>query len=121
MARVTRRRVAASPGSRPEGEHRSPAARPGEGMPRAAGGGRSSLGAGLAPAPARRRNPLHYLRRLQPRFVADIIGELRKVTWPTFSETQYLTIVVAIVSIAVGLFLGGLDLVFGWTVERLFF
>jgi preprotein translocase SecE subunit len=46
---------------------------------------------------------------------------LRKVTWPSFQETRYLTIVVAIVSLAVGIFLGSIDFLFGWTVEKLFF
>ncbi len=54
-------------------------------------------------------------------FIADIISELRKVTWPSFNEVRYLTLVVAIVATAVGLFLGGLDLLFGWIIERLFF
>ena len=53
--------------------------------------------------------------------VADIISELRKVTWPTFAETRYLTIVVAIVGIATGLVLGAFDLLFGWIIEQLFF
>jgi len=53
--------------------------------------------------------------------VADIIAELRKVTWPSFQETRYLTIVVAIVAVAMGLFLGAVDLLFGWIIERLFF
>lgn len=121
MARVTRRRVTASPGSRPaDGEHRSTLARPGERAARQ-GGAQSSLGAGLTPASGRRRNPLSVLRRFQPRFVGDIVGELRKVTWPTFAETRYLTLVVAIVSAAVGLFLGGLDLVFGRAIAYFFF
>jgi preprotein translocase subunit SecE len=71
--------------------------------------------------PRKRRNPLAVLGRFEPRFVADIIAELRKVTWPTFSETRYLTVVVAIVAITVGLFLGGVDLLFGWIIERIFF
>ncbi|MES4791635.1 MAG: preprotein translocase subunit SecE [Chloroflexota bacterium] len=53
--------------------------------------------------------------------VADVIAELRKVTWPSFQETRYLTIVVAIVAVVMGLFLGAVDLLFGWTIERLFF
>jgi preprotein translocase subunit SecE len=71
--------------------------------------------------PKRRRSPFGFLRRLEPRFVADIIAELRKVTWPTMAETRYLTLVVALVSISVGLVLGGIDLLFGWVVDRLFF
>lgn len=71
--------------------------------------------------PERKRHPLAFLARLQPRFLGDIVAELRKVTWPTFAETRYLTIVVGIVATAVGLALGGIDLVFGWIVEKLFF
>lgn len=71
--------------------------------------------------PHKRRNPLAFLGRFEPRFLADVISELRKVTWPTLAETRYLTIVVAIVATAVGLFLGGIDLAFGWVVQRLFF
>jgi preprotein translocase SecE subunit len=73
------------------------------------------------PQPTRRRNPVSALSRLQPRFVADIVAETRKVTWPTFAETRYLTFVVVVVAVVVGLFLGLIDLGFGWVVERLFF
>jgi preprotein translocase subunit SecE len=75
-----------------------------------------------AAAPARRRrSPLAFLGRLEPKFVADVISELRKVTWPSFSEVRYLTMVVAIVAVAVGALLGGLDLLFGWIINELFF
>ena len=67
------------------------------------------------------RNPFGFLKRFEPRFVADIIAELRKVTWPSFAETRYLTFVVAIVAVAMGIFLGALDLGFGWIVENVFF
>jgi preprotein translocase SecE subunit len=79
-----------------------------------------AAGAGRV-APRRSRNPFGFLRRLQPRFVADIVSETRKVTWPTVTETRYLTVVVAIVAVAVGLLLGGVDLVFGKIIEWLFF
>jgi len=69
----------------------------------------------------RRRSPFAALARLQPRFVADIVAELRKVTWPSASDTRYLTMVVAIVAIAVGAILGAFDLLFGWIIEQLFF
>lgn len=72
-------------------------------------------------APSRRRNPFAVLGRLRPRFVGDILSELRKVTWPTVAETRYLTIVVAIVAVAVGIVLGGIDLAFGWAIEKVFF
>jgi preprotein translocase subunit SecE len=46
------------------------------------------------------------------------MSELRKVTWPTRQETINLTIVVLVVAAALGLFLGGLDYVFNWFLER---
>jgi preprotein translocase subunit SecE len=72
-------------------------------------------------AAPRRRRTLDVLGRLQPRFVADVIAELRKVTWPTFADTRYLTVVVAIVALTVGIFLGLIDLAFGKIIEQLFF
>lgn len=54
----------------------------------------------------------------KPRWVMDIISELRKVTWPTRAETIHLTIVVIIVSLLFGVLLGGADLIFSWIVEQ---
>ena len=48
----------------------------------------------------------------------DIISELRKVTWPTRQDTLSLTWVVVIVSVVVGLALGGIDLLFNWFIEN---
>src|SRR5437773_8659458 len=42
--------------------------------------------------------------------IDDIVAELRKVTWPTPDETRNLTIVVIGISVGMGLFLGGVDL-----------
>ena len=86
-----------------------------------AAGASGSGGGGLRPTLTRSRNPFGFLGKLQPRFVSDIVSELRKVTWPSFQETRYLTIVVAVVSLSVGILLGSIDFVFGWTIERLFF
>ena len=72
-------------------------------------------------AAPKRRSPFAWLGGLMPRFVGDVISELRKVTWPTVNETRYLTIVVAIVAVTVGAILGGVDLVFGWAIEQVFF
>ncbi len=49
-----------------------------------------------------------------PRFsyFREVIGELKKVVWPTREETRRLTIMVIIVSVAVGIFLGAIDLGF---------
>jgi preprotein translocase subunit SecE len=49
----------------------------------------------------------------------DITSELKKVTWPTRDETIYLTTVVIIVAVAVGIVLGGIDLFFNWLIDRL--
>ncbi|MCL5265000.1 MAG: preprotein translocase subunit SecE [Chloroflexi bacterium] len=49
--------------------------------------------------------------RLQ-RFAREIRTELKKVVWPSRQEAINLTMIVAGVSVAVGMFLGGVDLVF---------
>lgn len=54
----------------------------------------------------------------RPLWARDIIGELRKVTWPGRSEVYHLTLVVVVVSILFGAVLGGADLGFSWIVER---
>ncbi len=56
-------------------------------------------------------------RRWVPRWISDIVSELRKVTWPTRHEVGYLTLVVIIVSIFFGAILGVADLGFNWIIE----
>ena len=56
-------------------------------------------------------------RRWVPRWISDIVSELRKVTWPTRHEVGYLTVVVIIVSIFFGAILGVADLGFNWIIE----
>ena len=53
-------------------------------------------------------------------FIADIVAELKKVTWLTWNEALRLTALVLVISIAVGLILGGLDYVFSILVNKLF-
>ncbi len=69
------------------------------------------------------KGPPEWLVRLRKntliRFVLDSYYELRyKTTWPTFLEARNLTIVVILLSLAVGLILGGVDFglfqVFTW-------
>ena len=43
------------------------------------------------------------MRRLR-RFIQEAVSELRKVTWPTFEQTRNLTLLVFIVSFAVGVY-----------------
>lgn len=56
----------------------------------------------------------------QPRWIMDIVTELRKVVWPTRHDTIRLTVVVVIIAGVIGAALGGIDLGFAWIVERAF-
>jgi preprotein translocase SecE subunit len=46
------------------------------------------------------------------RFVDEAWSELRKVSWPTPEQTRNLTVLVFVVSLAVGLYITVLDSVF---------
>ena len=48
------------------------------------------------------------------RFFGEVVGELRRVTWPTMNETLRLTLMVLAVSAVIGAILGVADLIFGW-------
>ena len=54
----------------------------------------------------------------KPRWAADIISELRKVTWPTRQETVHLTVVVIVISLLFAAVLGSADVAFSWVVEH---
>jgi len=45
-------------------------------------------------------------------FLIETRDELQKVTWPTRTEVTRLTIVVILFSIIVGVYIGGIDLIF---------
>lgn len=47
-------------------------------------------------------------------FVKQVIGELKKVVWPTFQEWKTYLIVVLVFVGAIMVFTGLLDLLFGW-------
>jgi preprotein translocase SecE subunit len=64
------------------------------------------------------RSGLSAIASWRPRFLMDIINELRKVVWPSRQDTMHLTVVVIIVSIIVGAALGGIDIGFGWFVDH---
>jgi preprotein translocase SecE subunit len=74
----------------------------------------------VVPRPGTRppSGPRGLLGLLRPRWAEDIIGELRKVTWPSMADTRYLTIVVILVAASVGLMLAGIDLFFNWFIEH---
>jgi preprotein translocase subunit SecE len=54
----------------------------------------------------------------RPRFLVDVITELRKVVWPERDDVVHLTVVVVIVTIIIGAVLGGIDIGFGWLVDK---
>lgn len=89
--------------------------------------------AGVASLPARPRRQIQsqapttedtprvrgWLYRLtHPRAVIGIIDELRKVVWPSRQETANLTVVVLVVAIAIGIFLGAIDFGLNRVVEE---
>ena len=53
-------------------------------------------------------------RAVNLRFFGEVVGELKRVTWPTRQETMRLTLMVLAVSAAIGVFLGVADRVYGW-------
>lgn len=54
------------------------------------------------------------------RFISETIAELKKVVWLSKREAAYLTALVLIVAIAVGLALGAIDYGFTNLVDKLF-
>ena len=54
------------------------------------------------------------------RFISETIAELKKVVWLTRREAAYLTALVLIVAITVGLVLGAIDYGFTNLVDKLF-
>jgi len=51
-------------------------------------------------------------------FLKESKVELKKVVWPGREETIRYTLMVAVISGAVALFLGGLDFVFQWLLNK---
>jgi preprotein translocase subunit SecE len=54
------------------------------------------------------------------RFIGETIAELKKVVWLTRREAIYLTALVLVVAIAMGIFLGAIDYGFTQFVDKLF-
>ena len=51
-------------------------------------------------------------RAVSFRIFGEAVGEIRRVTWPTRQETIRLTLMVISVAVAIGIFLGIVDLGF---------
>ena len=67
----------------------------------------------VAPSGGGRVGPVVFLR--------ETYQELRKSVWPSREETARLTMVVIVLAIAAGFFLGGLDRVFAELFSRIIF
>ncbi|MBA7472416.1 hypothetical protein ES703_33599 [subsurface metagenome] len=59
-------------------------------------------------------------KRSRFRFIGEIIAELRKVVWLSRREAAYLTFLVLVVTVAVGIVLGAFDWGFAQIVDRFF-
>ena len=51
-------------------------------------------------------------------FLKDVKVELSKVNWPTRNQTVQYTLVVIGLSLALAVFLGGLDFIFQWGLNK---
>ena len=101
MSRATRRHPAAAPKERPQK--------------------RASFGTRGPQQTRGVKQPQGQKRRRfgKPGWLEDIVSELKKVNWPTRDDTSYLTMVVIIVAITVGVFLGGIDIFLNWLIDKL--
>ena len=61
----------------------------------------------VAPRAAGRVNPITFLQ--------ETLSELKKAVWPSKEETTRLTVIVIVLAVVVGIFLGGLDKLFDIT------
>ena len=53
-------------------------------------------------------------------FLKDVKVELKKVTWPTKQETIKHTITIIAISIVAAAFLGGIDFLFSYLIDKFF-
>jgi preprotein translocase subunit SecE len=58
------------------------------------------------------------VRRLR-RYLQESWSELKKVAWPTRDQVRNLTVLVFVVSAAIGAFIAAWDFVFTWIVQRI--
>ncbi|HPZ74302.1 MAG TPA: preprotein translocase subunit SecE [Candidatus Pacearchaeota archaeon] len=54
-----------------------------------------------------------------PNFFSEVRTEMKKVSWPTRQETIRNTVLVISVSIVTAIFLGGLDALFAWIINKI--
>jgi preprotein translocase subunit SecE len=53
------------------------------------------------------------------RFIGETIAELKKVVWLSRREAVYLTALVLVVAVSVGIVLGAIDYLFSFLVDKL--
>jgi preprotein translocase subunit SecE len=74
-------------------------------------------------APAKAKKPQAQAAQPKKRrfaFFSDIVGELRKVVWPTRQETIRLTLIVIGLCVVMGVILGAVDYGFSELVAKVF-
>lgn len=54
----------------------------------------------------------------RPRFLMDVISELKKVIWPKREDVTHLTFVIVVVTILIGAVLGLVDISFSWLIDK---
>ena len=59
-------------------------------------------------------------KRSRFRFIGEIIAELKKVVWLSRREAAYLTFLVLVIAVAVGIMLGAFDWGFTQIVDKFF-
>ena len=52
------------------------------------------------------------------RFIGETIAELKKVVWLSRREALYLTVLVMIVAVSVGIIMGAIDYLFSFLVDK---
>jgi len=52
-------------------------------------------------------------------YLKETKGELKHVVWPSRSQTLYYTLIVILLSIVIGYFLGIFDFIFGRILEKI--
>lgn len=57
------------------------------------------------------------LKSKTPPLVTDLMGELKKVSWPTRESTMQLTIVVISISLIIGFYIGIIDTLLAYGLE----
>jgi len=54
-----------------------------------------------------------------PKFFIEVKTEMKKVSWPSWQETWKNTLIVIGASVVVAIFLGGLDALFTWIINKI--